>query len=117
MRALLEDLPYRPGDAVLIYRAHSEPDLVFRTDLDQLAQRRGITIHYLAGPRIAGRSSWLPQQAAGWRDRDALLRLLPGLSEYDVFVCGPDAWMEAACAAALDAGLPASQLHQERFTW
>jgi predicted ferric reductase len=117
MRALLEDLPYRPGDAVLIYRAHSEPDLVFRAELDELAQRRGITIHYLAGPRISGRSSWLPQQAAAWRDRDALLRLIPGLPEYDVFVCGPDPWMEAACAAALDAGLPAAQLHQERFTW
>jgi len=117
MRALLEDLAYAPGDAVLIYRAHSEPDLVFRAELDQLAQRRGITIHYLAGPRIVGRSSWLPQYAAAWRDRDALLHLLPGLSAYDVFVCGPDAWMDAACRAALDAGLPHAQLNQERFTW
>jgi predicted ferric reductase len=117
MRALLEDLPYAPGDAVLIYRAHSEPDLVFRADLDRLAKRRGITIHYLTGPRIPGRSSWLPQEAAAWRDRDALLRLVPHLPAYDLFVCGPDPWMDAACAAALDAGLPAAQLHQERFTW
>jgi predicted ferric reductase len=117
MRALLEDLPYAPGDAVLIYRAHSEPDLVFRAELDKLAKRRGITIHYLAGSRITGRSSWLPQHAAAWRDRDALLRLVPDLPAYDVFVCGPDPWMDAACAAALDAGLPAAQLHQERFTW
>jgi Predicted ferric reductase len=117
MRALLEDLPYAPGDAVLIYRAHSEPDLVFRAELDKLAKRRGITIQYLAGPRIPGRSSWLPQHAAAWRDRDALLHLVPDLPAYDVFVCGPDPWMDAACAAALDAGVPPSQLHQERFTW
>jgi predicted ferric reductase len=117
MRALLEDLPYAPGDAVLIYRARSEPDLVFRSDLDQLAKRRGITIHYLTGPRIPGRSSWLPHEAAAWRDRDALMRLIPGLAAYDVFVCGPDPWMDAAAAAALDAGLPPTQLHQERFTW
>jgi Flavodoxin reductases (ferredoxin-NADPH reductases) family 1 len=117
MRALLEDLPYAPGDAVLIYRAHSEPDLVFRSELDRLAKRRGITIHYLTGPRIPGRSSWLPQEAAAWRDRDALMRLIPGLASRDIFVCGPDPWMDAACAAALDAGLPPAQLHQERFTW
>jgi predicted ferric reductase len=117
MRALLEDLAYAPGDAVLIYRARSDPDLVFRAELDSLAERRGITIHYLTGPRVAGRNSWLPQKAAQWRDRDALLRLIPGLPAYDVFVCGPDPWMDAACAAALEAGLPADQLHQERFTW
>jgi predicted ferric reductase len=117
MRALLEDLPYAPGDAVLVYRARSESDLVFRAELDQLAKRRGITIHYLTGRRIRGRNSWLPQEAAAWRDRDALLRLIPGLAARDIFVCGPDPWMDAACAAALEAGLPPAQLHQERFTW
>ena len=117
MRALLEDLPYAPGDAVLVYRARSEPDLVFRADLDRLAKRRGITIYYLTGPRIQGRRSWLPQSGSQWNDRDALRRLIPGLTQYDVFVCGPDVWMDAVAAAATAAGLPAEQLHQERFTW
>jgi predicted ferric reductase len=117
MRALLEDLAYAPGDAVLIYRARSKPDLVFRADLDQLAQRRGITVHYLTGPRISGRSSWLPRGGPRLRDQDALLGLIPGLPDYDLFVCGPDGWMEAACAAALAAGVDPARLHQERFTW
>jgi predicted ferric reductase len=117
MRALLEDLPYAPGDATLVYRARSEPDLVFRADLEKLAKRRGITIHYLTGPRIYGRQSWLPQSAAQWNDRDALRQLIPNLRHYDLFVCGPDDWMDAVAAAAYDAGLPEEQLHQERFTW
>jgi len=117
LRALLEDLPYPRGNAVLVYRARSEPDLVFRAELDHLALRRGITVHYLTGPRIPDRDSWLPWSAAQWSDPDALVQLVPDLLEYDVFVCGPDAWMSAACAAALDAGLPPAQLHQERFTW
>jgi predicted ferric reductase len=117
LRALLEDLPYAPGNAVLVYRARSEPDLVFRAELDELAHRRGVTVYYFTGPRIPGRDSWLPRSAADWRDSDALLRLVPDLREYDVFVCGPDQWMDAASAAALEAGLPPSQLHQERFTW
>jgi len=117
MRALLEDLRYAPGDAVLVYRARSERDLIFRSELERLAKRRGITIHYLTGPRIPGRDSWLPAAAAQWGDAEALRRLVPGLKAYDVFVCGPDAWMDAAAAAAVAAGLPLEQLHQERFTW
>jgi predicted ferric reductase len=117
MRALLEDLAYAPGDAVLIYRAHSEPDLVFRNDLDALARERGITVHYLTGPRGRGTDSWLPQQHPYLRGGNALRQLLPQLLDYDVFVCGPDAWMDSVCAAVLMAGLPASQLHVERFTW
>jgi predicted ferric reductase len=84
LRALLEDLDYLPGDAVLIYRA---------------------------------RNSWLPDSAADWTDPAALEHLVPALTEYDVFVCGPDRWMDAACAAVLDAGVPPDQLHQERFSW
>jgi predicted ferric reductase len=117
MRALLEDLQYAQGDAVLVYRARSEKDLIFRAELERLAKRRGITIHYLTGPRIARRNSWLPEAASHWSDAEALRRLVPGLKHYDVFVCGPDAWMDAAGEAALAAGLPAEQLHQERFTW
>ncbi|MGZ6826449.1 MAG: oxidoreductase, partial [Mycobacteriales bacterium] len=76
-----------------------------------------ITVHHLTGPRVRSRASWLPQDAARWSDRDALLRLAPDLLRSDVFVCGPDAWMDAVVAAARSAGLPEAQLHQERFTW
>ncbi|QNE22656.1 oxidoreductase [Kribbella qitaiheensis] len=117
LRALLEDLPYSPGDAVLVYRARSSPDLVFREELEQLARDRGTTVHYVLGRRITDRKSWLPQEAAQWEDAAALEALVPHLSAYDVFVCGPDPWMDAISAAALEAGLPASQLHQERFSW
>lgn len=117
MRALLEDLSYAPGEATLIYRAGEEPDLIFRSELEQLARRRGITIHYLIGHRITSRRSWLPQEAAGWTDGAALLHLVPDLRRRDVFICGPDAWMEAVAEAALDAGVRPAQIHQERFTW
>ena len=117
MRALLEDLAYAPGDAVLVYRARDEGDLVFRRELDRLAEQRGITVHYLVGPRIPGRQSWLPRSASRWTDAAALRHLVPQLLDSDVFVCGPDAWMDAACEAAVLAGVPAERLHQERFTW
>ncbi len=117
LRALLEDLPYAPGDAVLVHRVHSAADLVFHDEIAALARRRGATVHHLVGPRVRDRASWLPQQAGFSSDSDALRRLVPDLLEHDVFVCGPDAWMDAACAAALAAGLAPERLHQERFTW
>jgi predicted ferric reductase len=117
LRALLEDLDYSPGDAVLVYRSHAIDDLVFRTELDELASRRGVAVHYVLGPRVTDRPSWLPQSAAAWTDAAAIEHLIPAIWDYDVFVCGPDRWMDAACAAVLDAGLPPAQLHQERFAW
>ena len=117
MRALLEELDYARGDAVLVYRAHSRPDLVFREELDELARSRGITVHYLIGPRGLGVDSWLPRDHPCSRGGGAMRRLVPDLLAADVFVCGPDAWMDAVCAAASHAGLPTEQLHQERFTW
>jgi predicted ferric reductase len=117
MRALLEDLAYDNGDAVLIYRAHSEKDLIFRKDLEKLAERRGIVVHYLTGARATGRTSWLPATFGAIDDSAALRTLVPDLPVRDVFVCGPDAWMDAVSAAALSAGLPPEQLHTERFTW
>lgn len=117
LRALLEELDYAPAAAVLVYRAHSVEDLVFRDELEQLARRRGITVHYLLGPRLRGRASWLPEGAASWSDADAVRQLVPGISQYDVYVCGPNRWMDQVCAAVLAAGLPAGQLHQERFSW
>ena len=117
MRALLEDLSYPPGHAVLIYRAHSEPDLVFRRELDALAEQRGIRIHYLTGPRGKGRDAWLPARHPFLRGSHALRQLLPGIVDYDIFVCGPDPWMDSGCEAARAAGLPPQQLHVERFSW
>jgi predicted ferric reductase len=117
LRALLEELEYNPGNAILVYRARSAGELVFRDELEQLAGRRGITVHYLLGPRMRDRDSWLPGELASWSDQDALRQVVPGIERYDVYVCGPDRWMDAVCAAAVGNGLPAAQLHQERFSW
>jgi ferredoxin-NADP reductase len=117
MRALLEELAYAPGEAVLIYRARSEADLVLRAELDAIAAARGAVMHYVPGHRVPGRVSWLPQSAAEWGDEEALLHLVPDLADRDVFVCGPDGWMAAVRTAAIAAGVSRDHLHLERFAW
>jgi predicted ferric reductase len=114
LRALLEELPYRPGEATLIYRARAVADFAFRTELDALAANRGVRVVYLPGPR-GGDDAWAP---AGYGPDDRLLhRIVPDLDQHDVFICGPDGWMAAAARAARRVGVPAEHVHVESFSW
>lgn len=114
--ALLYELPYRPGQAVLAYRAGTAADLALRGELDRLAAQRGVRVVYLTGPR-ASRPSWLPAGLAGRPDADVLREVSPYVARHDVYICGPDGWMRAALAAAYAAGVPAEHIHLERFAW
>jgi len=114
--ALLGELPYRPGEATVIYRARSEAEVAFRGELDWFAAHRGVRVVYLLGPR-ADRPSWLPGQFADHADADALRQIVPTIARSTVYLCGPDAWTEAMQAAARDAGVPDERLHTELFSW
>jgi ferredoxin-NADP reductase len=114
--ALLGELPYRPGEATLVYRARTEAEIAFRGELDWFARHRGVRISYLLGPR-ADRPSWLPGEFADHGDADALRRIAPQIARSHVYVCGPDAWTEAARTAARSAGVEADRLHTELFSW
>ena len=116
VRALMEDLDYAPGEAVLLYRGSTEDDFVFRHELDRLAQERGVRVVYLPGHRPSGRSSWQPEPAAE-EDHVAIRRLVPDVAEGDVYICGPDAWAQSAAEAARRAGVPNTHIHVERFAF
>jgi predicted ferric reductase len=114
LRALLEELPYAPGDATLLYRARHDADLLFRAELEHLAASRGVRVLYLLGPRGRPRS-WLP---AGWpHDSTALRHIVPDIAHHDVYICGPQPWMDAVQHAARQARVPDERIHLERFTW
>lgn len=114
LRALLEELP--EGQVDVLYRARDEDDLVLRAELDALAAGRGQRVTYLLGPR-ARDGSWLPRSHSAWGETEALQRLVPGIAEQDVYVCGPDAWSDAVLSALRTAGVPAEQVHAERFAY
>jgi predicted ferric reductase len=114
IRALLESEFYRPGEAVLIYRATEPAGLTFYRELEQLGRDRGVGIHYLVGPR-GDRGSWLP---SGHRDDVATLRwLAPDIARSDVYLCGPDGWMDAVVHTLDRIGVPDRHIHLEQFSW
>jgi predicted ferric reductase len=114
--SLLGDLPYGPGEATLIYRARTEAEIAFRGELEWFAARRGVRVVYLLGAR-AERVSWLPAQYADHADADALRQIAPAVARSHVYICGPEAWTEAARTAARTAGVPDDRLHTELFSW
>ncbi|GIJ71685.1 ferredoxin reductase family protein [Virgisporangium ochraceum] len=114
--SLLGELPYRPGEATVVYRARGEAEVAFRDELEWFARHRGVRVRYLYGPR-ADRTSWLPAGHAGHDDAAMLRRIVPMVPHAHVYVCGPDGWAAAARAAAVAAGVPERRLHTEQFAW
>jgi ferredoxin-NADP reductase len=117
MRALLEDLPQRPGEVTIVHRVSDRSDLVLDHEIDVLARRHGARYVVLEGHRPPHRDSWLPAAAAGVSDSQALRELCPDVAERDVYLCGAPAWMDAARRAAREAGVPATHIHLERFSY
>ncbi|BDM67459.1 ferric reductase [Streptomyces nigrescens] len=108
MRALFETLPGGPGDLTLLYRAGSAAQLVLREELEGIAAARGAALHYLLGPSDGPFDPLAPR---------ALCNLVPDLAEHDVYLCGPPGMARAAITALERAGVPASRIHSEHFTF
>jgi predicted ferric reductase len=104
MRALFESIPTDDDqDLMLLYRAKTRDQIVFRAELDALAARRQARVVYLLG------------SDPGLLSTRSLNRLVPRLSERDVYLCGPPGMAAAVRRALRQAGVPPTQLHEERF--
>lgn len=106
MRALFETIPLRAGeDLLLLYRARSADELLFRGELETIAARRGARVEYVLG---ASRDAL---SASGVR------RLVPDVADRDVYMCGPPGLTAQVRDALRVAGLPPERLHEERFAF
>jgi len=103
LRALLEEFDATKEIDVL-YRVGSEAELVFRKELDAIAEWRGARVHYLVGNR--------KQHPMNSR---YISKFVPAFSESDVYICGPSGLVEAVRDAAKAAGIPKDRFHNEEF--
>lgn len=120
VRALAEELTSeyhsRPGEITLVYRADRADQLALADELRQLARETGLVLHLLVGPPVTG--SWLPREvSAGRTDGQALASVVPDIDRHDVYVCGPERWMDLVHRSLAEAGVPRGQIHDERFVW
>jgi predicted ferric reductase len=109
LRALLEEFPSGKGQVTLLYRASSWEDVVFQEELERIAKIRQTQLLFLVGRREQVRGSSDPFSAKGLR------ALVPDVRKRDVFICGPPGMMESVSEVLESLGVPATQIHYERF--
>jgi ferredoxin-NADP reductase len=109
MRALMESTSAGPGELVLLYRAGRREDLVFKAELDLLAEQRKATVRYLVGHRRKMGLDPLGPETIG--------RLVPDIADHDVYLCGPNGMMDVAEHSLWVLGVPRSHVHAERFSY
>ena len=106
LRTLFDSLPGDGRDISLIYRVNHAEDLLFKTELDAIADRRRSKVAYLVGT-LEEHPDWLGPQH--------LMKLLPDIKAHDVYLCGPPGMM-AKVEDSLDRlGVPRRQIHTEKF--
>ena len=103
LRALLEEFD-ASKEIDVMYRVGSEKELVFRKELDAIADWRGARVHYLIGNRKQH-----PMDAR------YIKKFVPAFSESEVYICGPTGLVETVRKAARDAGIPRDRFHNEEF--
>jgi predicted ferric reductase len=106
IRALFEVLA--SPDVTLIVRANTERELLFRSELDEIAARTGATVHYLVGP---------PGSEADPLVGQRLRTVTPDVARRDVYLCGPTAFMTVAQDRLRAVGVPGRHVHAEQFTF
>ena len=95
------------GDVVVLYRALGDADLVFRSELDDLAARNRLAVHYVVGDHRG--------EGARLLSPDHLRELVPDAAERDVFLCGPPTMTDVISRNLRTAGVPRRHVHLERF--
>lgn len=98
-------------DIVFFHSAHTDKDLIAYDEIKALARQHGsvrldFTLTKQAPP------SWTDFQG---RINASMLAKIPRLLERNVYVCGPEAFRDAAKALLLAQGLPESQFFYESF--
>ena len=96
------------GDVVVIYRVVDEADIVFRVELERVADERGVRLLFVVGDHAtrAGRRLLSPRH---------LRELVPDIAERQVYLCGPPALAAALERNVQRADVPAAFIHTEKF--
>jgi ferredoxin-NADP reductase len=95
-------------DVCLLYRCRRVQDIVFRGELDRLAESSQLRVEYLL-------SNGGPRRRAGQLGPELLRRLVPDLLEREIYVCGPSGMREEVRSSLRQLGARDEQIHAEVF--
>jgi predicted ferric reductase len=111
IRPLAEEMATDGFDVRVLYRAHSEGDIVFKKELDTLSSRENsVRINYLLTQAGSNRRS-----RDGWFSPASLAGLVPDIVDRVVYVCGPLGMMAVVRSSLEALGLAPDQIRTEVF--
>lgn len=115
IRALLEHAQFAAGEATVLLRASSDDETYLWDEIREIAAARGAKLYVMVGHRAHSGPSWMSEEDA--RRGVTLAAAFPDLAKSDLYLCGPTAWLDSVEADARATGIPAHQIHSERFDW
>jgi len=97
-------------EPIVLYRAHSEKDLVHFEELKSAVERLGGKILTLTGPtaKLAVKDPFSAK---------VLTAAIPDVAQRAVVLCGPDRLLHAARTGLKAAGVPVARIHSEHVWW
>lgn len=105
IRAMMDDLP-KSVNITFIYRVSDGDHAPLRSELDELAKRKGWEVIYLEGSREQH-----PMTV------DYMSQYAPALLHSDIYVCGPNGFMDSVIKMVTTAGVPEKRIHHESFAF
>ncbi|EGU36069.1 ferredoxin/oxidoreductase [Vibrio sp. N418] len=98
-------------DVVFYHQCSTEADIPYRSELEQLAREHG-------GLKVLISLSKAPLDWFGLKGRLSPMHLkqVPDIAKREVYVCGPEGFMQQAKSMLLQVGMNEDQYHQEAFT-
>lgn len=112
IRSMIEDQAQRgeKGNAVLLYGNRTVADTIFLDELTKLGSHINMPIHNVLSEQKAYKGE------TGFIDAEKIKRLVPDVAERDIFLCGPPPMMWGIITQLKALGVPANQIHYERFS-
>lgn len=118
MMSMVRSLLARQGgfgtDIVFVHSASSPLDIIFRAELERLAEVAGVSVTILCS-RDSEAETWTGRR--GRIDASTLAEVVPDAADRETFVCGPGPYMEAVRPLLAEAGVAAARMHEESFVF
>jgi len=96
-------------DIILLYGNRTKKDIVFKDEIENIAEKNKNKIHYLYSEE---------KEASKYAiiDRESIENLIPDINERDIYICGPMPMMKSIIKYLKSRNVPSNQIHYEKFS-
>lgn len=110
LRSIFEEMLDQEKDVVLLYGNRKLSDIVFREEINSLSEKHNArVVHILSEEKDGGFES-------GYIDKEKLSKLVPDITEREVYLCGPAPMMKLLQQSLVELGVKKENIYFEVFS-